>query len=296
MSLETTYRAQTKEQLIRELVTLRKEQEGFKRGVEKGTAELTGTKGRPGVELRERKKAMKNRMIYQERLRSLISEISLAEERERRRIATYLHDNIGHALTVANMKLESMRNWTYPANLVASIEEVLEVIKSLGQAVRSVTFELSPPVLYELGLVEAVDWLAERFSQQHGIQCVLDSDDAPKPMDDCVRVLLFHAIRELLMNVAKHARASHAKISISRDKDSIQVLVEDDGIGFKASRLDTSSDVRNGFGLFNIRERINAVGGHMNIQSRTGNGTGVNLVAPLKGLKETIREHKNYRS
>ena len=219
---------------------------------------------------------------YQRRLRSLASELSLAEERERRRIATHLHDCIGQTLLVSKMKLSTLLESESCPGLAGSLGEIIEMIEQTIQNVRSLTFELGPPMLYMLGLESAVEWLVEQNEIQHGIMSEFEDDGESKPLDDDLRVELFQNVRELLINVTKHSRATRVKVSIRRNGSAVNVSVEDDGVGFDNSKVGSQWDGADGFGLFSIRERLRHFGGHFYVYSRPGYGTRVTLVAPLK--------------
>ena len=231
-------------------------------------------------DISKRKEAEEKLILYQEQLRSLASELSLAEERLRRRIATELHDNIAQNLAVSKVKLEALAD---PANpgLVKSLGEVIDLVAQTIDATRSLTFEMSPPVLYELGFEAAVGWLAKQTRQRFGLDVEFSDDGKAKPLDIDVRVLLFQAVRELLVNVVKHAGTGRAKVSVHRGRGRILVTVEDDGVGFDVSSIGISDYSKGGFGLFNIRERLSHIGGGVEISSKPGHGTRVTLTAPI---------------
>jgi PAS domain S-box-containing protein len=261
--------------------SMREHQAELERRVKERTADLTRAQEKLTSELKMRKEAMNNLLSYQDRLRSLASELTLTEERERRRIATYLHHNIGHALALARIRLDSLRSSISSPDIACSLDEATEIIKSTIEEVRSLTFELSPPVLHELGFEVAVDWLAEQFHKVNGISCTVACDDQPKPLDEDISIFLFQSVRELLVNIAKHSSASSAKITIQRDEDNILIKVEDDGVGFSHSIPDSYLQENGGFGLFSIRERFESIGGTMKIESQPGSGCCVTLLAPL---------------
>jgi len=224
---------------------------------------------------------------YQEQLRSLSSQLSLTEERERRRIATELHDRIGHALTHASLKLSHLRK-KKPSGDGAdkTVDAVYDLIEQSIQDTQSLTFELSPPILYDLGLEAAVDWLAEQTQSQHGITVECVDDRTPKPIDESLRVLLFQAVRELLFNIVKHARAKQALISISRQGDDVYIAIEDDGVGFDAAKSESIGDnKKGGFGLFSIKERLAHQGGRLEIDAKPGRGTRFTMISPMKPPK-----------
>jgi signal transduction histidine kinase len=209
----------------------------------------------------------------------------LSEERERRRIATYLHDDIGHALAMCKIKLGLLRESLSPTYHDGYLDEIGVLIEQTIKCTRSLTFELSPPVLYEMGLVAALEWLAENISEQYAIRVSVESKRQLKELDSNVKVLLFQAARELLINIVKHAQAQNAEIYIRKYNQKIQMSIKDDGVGFDTSRLLSNITKNGGFGLFNIRERFNHLGGHCDIQSQPGCGTCITIVAPL-GTKE----------
>jgi len=227
----------------------------------------------------ERKRADERVLTYQEQLRSLAAELSVSEERERRRIATELHDHISQTLAITKIKLGMAQKITSPSDWVGSLNEIGELIDQAIQYTRSLTFELSPPILYELGLEAAVEWLTEQIQEKHGIQIDFEDDRQPKPMNEEIRLTLFKATRELLINIVKHAQASKAKVSIWREDISIRIRVEDDGVGFSTSE-DKQLGKTTEFGLFNIRERIKYLGGEIEVESEPGRGTRVTLSAP----------------
>ncbi len=258
--------------------------------IEERTSELRTINEQLQQEIAERKRA-------EDQLRSLASQLSLTEEQERRRIATDLHDRIGQTLAMCKIKLGMLRDASCPGDLSMLVDELRELADQAIQSIRSLTFELGSPILYELGLEAAVDSLVEQIQSQHGINIDLEDDGQRKPLGDDVRVVLFQAVRELLVNVVKHAQASSVKISIRRDGNHIQIGIEDNGVGFDASKIGPNSSGANTFGLFNIRERLKHLGGHLEIKSAHGAGTSVTFLAPLNLRNEKTggkqREHKS---
>lgn len=238
-------------------------------------------------DITERKQAEERLYEYQQRLRSLASEVSLAEERERRRIAADLHDHIIQELALSRIKLGELlvspRLRSTPCPLQDEIREVVGIVEKVIKETRSLVFELSPPVLYELGFGPAVEWLADRMQNRYGIVCRVRNDEQPKPLDDDVKVVLFQAVRELLNNVAKHAKARRVEISLRRENDRIQIHVKDNGIGFDTSVVGAHASQAGGFGLFSIRERLGLFAGQLVIESAPGRGTRITLEVPLRG-------------
>lgn len=219
---------------------------------------------------------------YHTKLRSLSSELLLAEERERHRIATELHDRIGQALTVSKIKLDTlMADVQYSADS-DDLAKISALIEQAIQDSRSLTFELSPPILYEFGLESALEWLLEQLQEKHGLGVRFYKDRQAKPLSHAQQVLLFQASRELLFNIVKHAGAKAVTMSVTRDGTDIKIVIEDDGQGLELSQINTCNANNTGFGLFSIRERLRDVGGHLIIDSTKGRGTRVALASPLQ--------------
>lgn len=234
------------------------------------------------VDITRRKQAENKVLVCRQKLRSLASKLSFAEERTRRQTAVALHDTIGQTMAFAKMKLGAIRKLSMDHSLLEPLDEIYELLNTTIEDTRDLISELSPPVLYELGFVPAIEWLIQHMQKEHGFQVAFQDDKRPKPLDKDVRVFLFQAVRELLVNVAKHATAQNAKVSVYGDEDRIHVEVSDDGVGFDNTEAFPIMDITTGFGLFSIRERMESIGGQLKIQSEPGNGTKVTLTAPLK--------------
>jgi PAS domain S-box-containing protein len=231
-------------------------------------------------DISEQKQAEKEIRTYQEQLRSVASELSLTEERERRRLATELHDHVGQILALAQIKLGAIRQSASSTHLVEPMDEVRRLIEQTIQYTRSLTFELSPPILYDLGFEAAVEWLGELIHEQQGITVKVQADRSAKFMNDEIRIILFQTVRELLVNVAKHGNAKNIRIFIAREGTNLQVKIEDDGLGMGISA--DAADGPFGFGFFSIGERLKYLGGRLEVGSEPGWGTRVTLQVPLK--------------
>jgi PAS domain S-box-containing protein len=236
-------------------------------------------------EVAERREAQSTIEMYQERLRSLALELSLAEERERRRIAVDLHDQIGQTLALIQIRLEAMRETVAEGPLARELDACVELFRQPIDDTRSLVFHLSPPVLYDLGLAAAAAWIVDQHDGQRGLSIKFEDDERPKPLDHAVSVLVFRAIRELVTNLVKHSKAKNAKVWLKTSQDELTVGVEDDGCGFDTVALTQHSTAGRGFGLFSIREQLERVGGSMNINSAIGGPTCIMLTVPLRAAQ-----------
>jgi PAS domain S-box-containing protein len=238
------------------------------------------------ADITDRKKAEEDIRTYQEQLQWLASLLSLTEERERRRLATDLHDHIGQALAISKIKLGVLQKSVIAEDQAKPLSEVRELIEQMIQDTRSLTFELSLPVLYELGFEAAVEWYAKHIRSQHGIKVDVQKDLLPIPMDDEIKVLLFRSVRELMINIVKHAQARNARVTIRREGEDVNIAVEDDGVGIQDVFGDPRLRSNGGFGLFSIRERLHYLGGQVEVESGNSQGTRVTLMVPLQNAKK----------
>ena len=236
----------------------------------------------------EQKKAEQQLLEDQAQLKSLASELTLAEEHERRRLATELHDRISQSLVISKIKLDALRKSGRSRKLDKALEDVCNSIGQTIQDIRTLTFDLSSPVLYELGFETAVsEWLTDQIQEKHGLAVEFEDDKLPKPLADDIRIFLFRDVRELLINIVKHANAHKVKVSIKKLGNQICVTVEDDGVGFDPAQVASTAAKKGEFGLFSIRERLEGLGGHIQIDSAPGRGCKVTMTAPLKQKEMT---------
>ena len=237
-----------------------------------------------GIELnREQKLAHRKIQVYQHQLRSMASELRLTEERERRRIATELHDLIGQNLAFSKIKLGSLQDSLQAGAVRRTIKEIRDLIEQAIDGTRSLTFELSPPILYELGLEAALEWLAENIYKRNGLPVTIRNSGKLEHVDDHIGFVIFQVVRELLINVVKHAQADRAFLTIASNGREIKINVEDKGKGFDTEKIRLHSTTIHGFGLFSARERIEYIGGKFTIESGRGDGTKAAITLPLDG-------------
>ncbi|MGB5605168.1 MAG: PAS domain S-box protein [Gammaproteobacteria bacterium] len=234
-------------------------------------------------DISERRRAEQKVMDYQQRLKSLSTELARTEERERRIIATELHDNVGQSLAVMRMQLAVAGKETAGRKVGSLLDEVSESLRTAIQDTRNIMSELSSPALNELGLAAAIaEFLREKISARYGLQTSFYDDDGQvNSLNEYTRMVLFRSVRELLMNVVKHAGASHVTVSIQREDNAVKIIVEDDGAGMPATIEVEHPTGEGGFGLFSIEERMHDFGGSLLIESSPGKGVRAVLIAPL---------------
>jgi PAS domain S-box-containing protein len=267
-----------------ELKVIRKDGEERWAGFTIGRIRYGGTEATlvTAVDITERKQAEDKLIAYQEKLKSLASELTLTGERERRRMAAFLHDSICQSLIFCKIKLAALREARSHTEIEAVAHEISSLVDQSIEDTQTLTFELSPPILYELGFEPAIEWLIERMYEQHKLRISFSTDRADKPLADDIRVVLFQAVREALINIVKHAQVQKASLSSFRDGHNIRIIIEDDGRGFDNSRQGMRTSENGGFGLFNMSERVRHLGGEVKIESHIGEGTKIILSAPLK--------------
>jgi signal transduction histidine kinase len=206
----------------------------------------------------------------------MASQLARAEERERRRIAEGLHDHVVQALAMAKMTLGVVAKHI-PEAQKSAFAESMKLINIAMQDLRTLVFELSPPMLYELGLAPAVEWLAEQLHRRHNIKVSVKSHGSFPERSQEMDILFYQLIRELLINVVKHAKATEATVHINIDGRRYSVVVVDNGQGLDPPE---SADGSQGFGLFNIRNRLEQIGGFFEVQSVPHKGTRIILAVP----------------
>ncbi|HET8701889.1 MAG TPA: PAS domain S-box protein [Nitrococcus sp.] len=216
-------------------------------------------------------------------LRALAAQLTHAEQSERRRLALLLHDHLQQILVAARLNLSALQNSAEEPALRQGLAAIEALIHEAIEASRSLTVELSPAVLHEGSLANALRWLAHWMGERHGLQVQVQTNDAEISEDEIsehLRVLLFQTARELLFNVVKHAGVNQAFIRFGQQADCIMLEVMDKGVGFcPETAVHGQLDH---FGLFSVRERMEACGGGIEIASAAGQGTRIRLSAPLQ--------------
>ncbi len=256
--------------------------------VRERTAELADIVDKLNTEIAHRQiteQALKDRS---EQLSKLASQLAFAEERERRRIAGVLHDDLQQLLVGAKLQIGSMKRSPDKAIIVAQDLDII-LTKSI-ELTRSLTSELCPPILRQSGLLSAFEWLAQWMKERHELEVDIYAENRLTIASEDTRVLVFQFVRELLFNAVKHARVKRASLTASSEKGQLRVQVADQGEGFNPAK----SISKGGLGLFSISERLDSIGGLMEIEAAPGKGCKTTLFIPLKvrveGKMPSLRE------
>jgi signal transduction histidine kinase len=229
-------------------------------------------------------------------LQRLASELTLAEHRERRRLAQFLHDHMQQLLYAARLNLDALRRRLQDESLRDMAERIDELLNQSLVESRSLTAQLSLSVLHEAGLVAAFQWLAHYMEQNFRLTVHVESNLRAEPDSEDVRVLLFQSVRELLFNVAKHARVNSACVKITTAANGdIEVVVADEGTGFEPAEPKPEKTAP-GLGLFSIRERLELLGGSLRVEAAPGQGARVTVSAPCNGRHCTGEPPSQHRA
>lgn len=218
---------------------------------------------------------------YQQELRDLAIRLAYAEDRERRRIAVDLHDVAAQNLALVMLRLREIQRRVATTACESVIVDTHSLVEETANDLRLLSRNLSPPMLYELGLEAALETLAKRFEEERAMSCRFLDDGLPKPLAEHVMTTAYRCAAELLANTAKYAQASSVQVSIGRNGEYAEVVVSDDGVGFDLPKTSLSPSTSPGFGLFSIRERMRALGGAFALESKPGCGTKAVLRLPL---------------
>jgi PAS domain S-box-containing protein len=260
---------ETLRQINEHRLALRQANDQLEERVKQRTEELDAK----NIELRKRA----------DQLARLVSELTLTEQRERHRLAKVLHDHLQQLLVGAKLGLVTLRCQVTDDQHQTAVDEVFELIRESIAASRSLTVELSPTILHDAGLTAGIEWLVRWIEQKHSLVVELETQENVTTDREDIRILLFESVRELLLNVVKHSGATRAKVGLSRFDDYIEITVSDEGVGFDPEHIDDRAVGKaSGFGLFSIRERLELIGGRLNVESAPQQGTRFTLTAPCK--------------
>ena len=215
-----------------------------------------------------------------ERLHALLYSVAVAEARERRRLAAGLHDGLGQLLAIARLKLGQLANTDDVAERAVLIDDLGSMIDDAARSARSTTFELSSPVLHQLGLEAAIQSCGERMMDLHGLRFRFHGSGQRLALPEETQVVLLRVVRELLFNVQKHARARTVTVTAMRRGDRFILHVADDGAGFERPVGHREFTPEGGFGLLSVEAQVHALGGLFSLDSTLGGGTRVTVSVP----------------
>lgn len=219
---------------------------------------------------------------YQKSLKELSTELLLAEEKQRKNIAANIHDHLSQLLVISKMKLAEIKKSIDDRQLQNNISLVQKYLNEALANSRIITYDLCPPILYQLGLKDAVEWLGKKIEDENKLKVLTKVDYVPVKIEESGLILIYRIVQELLNNVVKHAGAKEVSVNFSRKKEFFVISVKDDGIGFKSNEYLQGANTFGGFGIFAVKERLNNLKGVMKIKSKPGKGTNIEIQLPVE--------------
>jgi PAS domain S-box-containing protein len=224
------------------------------------------------------------RIQAEEKIRSLTSALTIAEQEERHRISQILHDDLQQRLFAIKAQLSMLKDASEKDKIPTETQMTLDQVQSwLSDSIaitRSLSISLSPIVLHGEGLAESIVWLTSQMREQYGLQVEFEAQENLNHFDDHMRTLLFQAVRELLFNIVKHAETSHATITLKQVDSLGRITISDDGKGFDSEAVMNDSTLAHG--LLLIRDRLGLIGGSMEVDSKPGQGTRIVIEFPME--------------
>jgi PAS domain S-box-containing protein len=219
---------------------------------------------------------------YRNQLQLLTYQLNRTKIKERHEIAAFLHDHVGQLHAMSFMKLDQIQMNISDDDISEKIEFVKELLLTADKQTREFIYELKPPMIYENeNIVELLHWLAQRM-KKYDLEITVEDDGQPKPVSEETHKVLYESVRELCFNIIKHANTEAGTIKILRENEHVHIIVEDMGKGFNTRKVRTAKSINEGFGLFNVREQMQMLGGSLKVESQPGNGTKAFLSVPLK--------------
>ncbi len=225
--------------------------------------------------------------MLQRRLRALVAEMTLTERRERQRLAKELHDYLAQLLTAAKIRVGAAVQSASDERLTTSLRAAATALDEAIAYARSLVAELSPVVLYDLGLVPALRWLAEQMGR-HGLQVELEPCATEPSLSQDEGIIVYECVRELLWNAVKHAGTDRATIRLTMEPSHFAITVTDAGRGFDPQGLQDAEAGPEHFGLFSVRERLHAHGAELQLVSAVGQGTRATIRLPLREMQSPV--------
>jgi len=219
--------------------------------------------------------------LANEEMKKVSFELIWAEEKERERIAGELHDKVGQSLLLAKMILGALADELQSDTQRTTAEKAVSLIGTSIQDIRSLTFKIRPPLLESSNMERTLKWLCASINDEYDIRVVFTGTNTEMPLTSELRNVIYHVVRELLLNVVKHAQTKDAELSLHTDDTTLTLRVTDNGVGFSPSDAINKHVTYGGYGLYNIHQRIKHIGGTFTVESAPGMGTVVTLVVPM---------------
>lgn len=229
-------------------------------------------------------------------LKAVRSRAITAQEEERKRIARWLHDDTGQSLAVLILQLERLEHRTpdYEIGIRAELCSARELASRALNELRKIIHGLRPSILDDLGLAPAIRWYARSTLEEAGIQAQVDVDQAPAVLPPELSITLFRIAQEAINNIARHSRARTAGVTLREQEGEVYLAVEDDGCGFQVVGDPEEAIRKRHWGIIGIGERLERIGGWLNLASEPGKGTLLEVYVPRpRGQTEVIDEQKN---
>jgi signal transduction histidine kinase len=230
--------------------------------------------------------ALENARLHEERLailRQQLAQVTAAQEEERQRIARELHDGVGPALASLNLRLRTAGKLVQPNPAAEQeLKELADLTQANIQDIRRLIYDLRPAVLDELGLVAALQEYVARYQQEQGLSVALSAPDGKARLPAPLETTLFRVIQEALTNAARHAKAHHVQVTLDWDEAQVSLRIADDGQGFDLREAAARAKGGQHLGLWSMRERVEQLGGRLDVESQPGSGTTIQATIPLK--------------
>lgn len=227
-----------------------------------------------------------DRVRAEQQMRSLASDLTTAEQRERSRISQILHDDLQQRIFAIKVQLSILSNRLSKDNLQVADFDISQLQAMMDESIaitRNLSIDLSPAILQGDSLADALNWLSTQMKDKYGLNVTVEPNGVSTHFDDTLRILLFQAVREALFNVVKHAETHQALVSFERENGQIRLTISDDGKGFEYESI--SHDVAGLGGLMNLKHRLGLLGCTVQVDSKPGDGTRIIIMIPSKQVK-----------
>jgi signal transduction histidine kinase len=245
----------------------------------------------------ERARLFEQVRVGRERLQHLSRQFVRAQEDERRRLARELHDEIGQALTAAQLNLQALLSLRDPTELPARLEDSLELIEGLLQQVRALSLDLRPSMLDDLGLAPALRWYLSRQAERAGFEAQFLAEPSEMRCASEIETACFRIAQETLTNIVRHAQAQLVSVELRQSDGELRLVIRDDGVGFDVGAARGRAARGASLGLLGMRERALLIGGQVTIESAPGQGATVSARFPLPDLpgRDALLERRTHQ-